>query len=364
MEGEGRQRPVGLGATTIDHLGAACDALHLLGDLFADLEGTDPDVRTDRDDQRLRIVSQGFDRFRDHTVDHAPPPRVHRGHVAGWWMRDQDGDAIRGPDGDGASSRAQDEGVPFERRNVRGLVVVAEVANLASVNLPLLEQLVAGDTEGGRKATSVLGHGSVVVAEISSEVEGRERRTAHAASAIGKPVAKAKAVEKTGTPHTHTVFYITAALRARGLHATRPGSMHRFPSEEWTQAYKNAINQCRAYREVGKAWTFGSVAMIIKCDLSLGLERDTAMVLDVHEGCCRGATFIEGTREPAGADFIIVASYGRWKDVIEGELDPIKGMMEGKLKLTKGSLATLVRFVESSRQLVTNARNVPTEFLH
>ncbi|MGB5812550.1 MAG: SCP2 sterol-binding domain-containing protein [Polyangiales bacterium] len=164
--------------------------------------------------------------------------------------------------------------------------------------------------------------------------------------------------------YTHIVFYITTTLRARELRAKTPDFMHRFPSEEWTEAYKNAINHCSAYREVGKAWTFGSVAMIIKCDLSLGLERDTGMVLDVHEGRCRGARFVEGTRDPEEAKFVIVASYNRWKDVIEGKLDPIKGMMEGKLKLTKGSLATLVRFVESSRRLVTNARNVPTEFRH
>ena len=128
--------------------------------------------------------------------------------------------------------------------------------------------------------------------------------------------------------------------------------MHRFPSEDWTQAYKNAVNHNPAYRRAGKPWTFGSVAIIVQCDLSLGLRQDTGVILDVHEGACRGARFIEGIASTEEAAFVIVGSYQRWKDVIEG-----------KLKLTKGHLPTLIRFVEPSRQLVASACRVPTEFL-
>jgi len=86
------------------------------------------------------------------------------------------------------------------------------------------------------------------------------------------------------------------------------------------------------------------------------------MVLDVHQGECRGARYVEGVQDPEDAAFVIVASYACWKDVIEGKLDPIKGMMEGKLKLTRGHLPTIIRFVESSRQLVVSACKVPTNF--
>ena len=70
--------------------------------------------------------------------------------------------------------------------------------------------------------------------------------------------------------------------------------MHRFPSAEWTQALKIALNTDREYREVGKPWTFGPVAMIVRADSSYGLERDAGIVLDVHQGECRGARFVEG----------------------------------------------------------------------
>jgi len=138
--------------------------------------------------------------------------------------------------------------------------------------------------------------------------------------------------------------------------------VHRFPSAEWTAALKIALNNDRAYREVGKAWTFGAVAMIVRSDPANGVERAAGIILDVHAGECRSARFVEGTDDPADAEFVIVASYARWKDVIEGKLDPIKGMMEGKLKLTRGHLPTIIRFVEPSRLVVSSASKVPTDF--
>ena len=138
--------------------------------------------------------------------------------------------------------------------------------------------------------------------------------------------------------------------------------MHRFPSVEWTEALRIALNQSRAYREAGRAWTFGSVAMIVQRDPENGLAEDAGIVLDVHRGACRGARFVEGENDPEDADFVIVGSYAHWRDVIEGRLDPIKGMMEGKLRLTRGHLPTIIRFVEPSRLVVASAREVPTVF--
>ena len=138
--------------------------------------------------------------------------------------------------------------------------------------------------------------------------------------------------------------------------------MHRFPSEGWTQAYKEALNRCPAYRRAGRQWIFGSVAIVVQGDPSVGIEDDTGMILDVHAGQCLGAKLVNGIHEALKAEFVITATYERWKDVIQGRLDPIKGMMQGKLRLSKGHLPTVIRFVESCRQLVASAAKVPTEF--
>ncbi|MBC7173999.1 MAG: SCP2 sterol-binding domain-containing protein, partial [Polyangiaceae bacterium] len=138
---------------------------------------------------------------------------------------------------------------------------------------------------------------------------------------------------------------------------------YKFPSKEWTDAFARAVNDNEAYKQHGKPWVFGAVAMVVRKNSALGIEEDTGLVIDVHEGSCRGATFGPSSEVSKTAAFVIVADYPRWKEVIEGSLDPIKGMMEGKLKLTVGHLPTMIRFVESSRALVRSAAAVPTEFL-
>jgi putative sterol carrier protein len=135
----------------------------------------------------------------------------------------------------------------------------------------------------------------------------------------------------------------------------------RFSSAEWCVAYKDAINSNPAYKTAGKDWTHGVVAMVVKADAALRIPDDVGMWLDVDRGECKGCKLIPAA-EAQGAAFVIVADYARWKSVIKKELDPIKGMMQGKLKLTKGHMPTIVKYVASSRELVESTSRVPTKF--
>jgi putative sterol carrier protein len=134
-----------------------------------------------------------------------------------------------------------------------------------------------------------------------------------------------------------------------------------FPSPEWAAAYKDALNASAAYAEAGKDWTHGVVAMVVKADLALGIPEDTALWLDVHGGKCRDIKLIPAG-EAQAAPFVIEGVYARWKSVIKKEIDPIKSMMQNKLKLTKGHMPTIVRYVNSSRELVNTTAQVPTKF--
>jgi putative sterol carrier protein len=136
----------------------------------------------------------------------------------------------------------------------------------------------------------------------------------------------------------------------------------RFPSAEWCAAYKDAINANDAYRAAGKDWTFGPVAMVVTAEPSIGIPEDTAMWLDVDQGRCDGCRLVSRS-EADGASFVIVASYARWKEVIRKQLDPTKGMMQNKLKLTKGHMPTIVRFVTLNKELVESTTRVPTQFV-
>ena len=134
-----------------------------------------------------------------------------------------------------------------------------------------------------------------------------------------------------------------------------------FPSDEWAAAYKEAINANPRYKEAGKDSTHGAVAMVVKADPSIGIDRDMGLWLDIDRGVCMGCRLVS-MQEAEKAPFVILADYARWKMVIKKELDPIKGMMQNKLKLTKGHMPTMVKYVASQRELVETTALVPTKF--
>jgi len=133
-----------------------------------------------------------------------------------------------------------------------------------------------------------------------------------------------------------------------------------FPSEEWVKDYWEAIRQSD-YSETGKTWNKGAVSLVCKAEPSVGLEEDVGIWLDLHEGQCRDARVVSAD-EARTAPYVVTGEYARWKQVIQGKLDPIKGMMQGKLRL-KGDLPTIVRYVKASKTLVASAAKVDTTFL-
>jgi putative sterol carrier protein len=135
--------------------------------------------------------------------------------------------------------------------------------------------------------------------------------------------------------------------------------MAQFPSEEWLKEYVERINGSPAYKEAAATWE-GDVAYVIEAEPDKGVPETVWAWLDLWHGECREGKIIS-PEEGEKAQFLIRAPYSRWKEVIKKELDPIKGMMQGKLKL-KGDLPTIVRYVKASNELVNLAQTVPTEF--
>lgn len=135
-----------------------------------------------------------------------------------------------------------------------------------------------------------------------------------------------------------------------------------FPSEAWVLAYRDAINANPEYAKAGKDWTHGVVAMVVKAEPALGIDEDLAMWLDVHEGRCRDCKLLPAKEAESAAPFVVVASYAQWQQVIKKEIDPTKALMQGKLKLTKGHMPTMVKHVNASKQLVESTSRVPTKF--
>jgi putative sterol carrier protein len=137
--------------------------------------------------------------------------------------------------------------------------------------------------------------------------------------------------------------------------------MPMFPSKEWLDTYAESINNSPAYREAAATWE-GDVAYVFEPEPDKGVPKEIWAWLDLWHGACRGARYDVSPDEGSRATFIILAPYSRWKEVIRKELDPVKGMMQGKLKL-RGDLPTIVRHVKAANELVNLAASIPTEFV-
>lgn len=134
-----------------------------------------------------------------------------------------------------------------------------------------------------------------------------------------------------------------------------------FPSAEWMAEYVGLINSSKAYEEAAATWE-GDLCYVFEAEPDKGVPKDIWAWADLWHGKCREAKWDVSAEDGGKAKFIIRAPYSRWKQVIKKELDPIKGMMQGKLKL-KGDLPTLVRNVKASNELVNIAGSVPTQFV-
>ena len=135
----------------------------------------------------------------------------------------------------------------------------------------------------------------------------------------------------------------------------------KFPSDEWVEEFGKVINKSEEYKIGGGPWTHGVTALVVKAQPDIGIEEDFGMWLDLHEGVCREG--LPGSSEKAAEPpFCITGEYARWKQVIHKELDPVKGMMQGKLKL-KGNLQIIVRNVKAAQALVSCASQVPSDFI-
>jgi putative sterol carrier protein len=128
---------------------------------------------------------------------------------------------------------------------------------------------------------------------------------------------------------------------------------------EWVAKYENLVQNDADYKEAAKTWE-GSVVIHILKKPEIGLDIDLYLFMDLWHGDCRFIRIVPPDAGEAG-DFVITGEYERWKQVMKKELDVVKGMMQGKLKL-KGDLPTIVRAVKAAVRLVELSTMIDTVF--
>ena len=139
--------------------------------------------------------------------------------------------------------------------------------------------------------------------------------------------------------------------------------MPRFPSKEWAEAFCRAINESEGYRKSAKGWVWPILFKVVELPEELKKlypSGSPGMKVDLENGVCKGVTWYEDASE-ADSPFIISAKYSDWLDVINGKLNPVTAFVRRKLKLEKGSFATIMRYSMAAVELVKCAQKVGLE---
>jgi putative sterol carrier protein len=136
-------------------------------------------------------------------------------------------------------------------------------------------------------------------------------------------------------------------------------SVPRFPSDPWIQDFVEVINASERYREAAADWE-GDVAFAIEAEPDKGVPETVYAWLDLWHGACRSGRMVDEPTANASR-YVIRAPFSRWRDVLEGDLDPVRGMMQGKLRV-RGDLPTILRYVNAANELVHLTGSVPTSY--
>lgn len=125
-------------------------------------------------------------------------------------------------------------------------------------------------------------------------------------------------------------------------------------SEEWMRVWKESINSSKKYKKSGKAW---NTPLILKIDPSPEiLEKNNALgiLLKLQYGECQELRYAK-IDDTDSTDIILTADEQTWIKLIEEKNDPTMMIMNGSLKLEKGSLVLLSMQRKAAKNLLETA---------
>jgi putative sterol carrier protein len=122
---------------------------------------------------------------------------------------------------------------------------------------------------------------------------------------------------------------------------------------EWSRRCCERLNARPAYRTAAADWT-DAVVLSMAADPALGIPEDRAVYLDLYHGECRGTRLASG-EDLATAPIVLRADASAWRRMLEERLDPVTLVMQGKLRLERGSLFVLARYAAAAREMLAAA---------
>jgi putative sterol carrier protein len=126
-------------------------------------------------------------------------------------------------------------------------------------------------------------------------------------------------------------------------------------TQPWADALMQVVNSDPGYAAEGKGWT-NPVALVAEPgpELTSGI----AVQLDLQAGKCASSVSIAPAE--VTAPYVLTANLATWIEIVREKMDPLLMVARGKVKLTKGSLGTLMMNAKGAKALVACAQEIDT----
>jgi putative sterol carrier protein len=116
-----------------------------------------------------------------------------------------------------------------------------------------------------------------------------------------------------------------------------------------------AVNNSSEYKEAAKSWE-GDILFVVTA--VPGDRKEVKLYMDLWHGSCRDAYEVNDEKE---SEFVITAPLPVWKKVLDGKLDPIRGLVSRQLKM-KGNMMKVMKAPKAAVELVNSCATVDTEW--
>lgn len=130
-----------------------------------------------------------------------------------------------------------------------------------------------------------------------------------------------------------------------------------FPSPEWFTAWIEAANNDADFRNASQGW-IGAVGAIVRPDQAWS-GGPLYVRLDGLQGHWDDSILGRQATVTDGALFCLSADYRIWKRVIRQDLDPIRGLIQGRLRV-RGQLSAVLRWNAPFRIMTSLAGQLDT----
>ncbi len=129
-----------------------------------------------------------------------------------------------------------------------------------------------------------------------------------------------------------------------------------YGSTEWLNLFKDTINSDNEFKKAASKF---SASMLIVTNMA-GLPKPVYVWMDLYEGRMREWAYVADPSDRK-SDYKFTSDYFVWKAICQAELDVIKAVALGKIKLA-GNKLKLIKQTKASLALLGVMKKLNTQF--